>query len=116
MNELVEAQKPGWIGLEEPADLVLLRLAKRDLDEGEAEAIALSLGGEATLLLVDEAEARGVTELYDLTKTGTIGLLIRAKRDGLIDLLRPELDKLIHQGGFWIAQPPYRRALEAVGE
>jgi len=96
-NEVVEAQETGWIALDEPTDLALLRLLKRDLDEGEAEA-------------------RAVAELYDLPKTGTIGLLIRAKRNGLIDLLRPELDRRIHQGGFWIAQPLYRGALEPVGE
>jgi len=57
-----------------------------------------------------------VAELYDLPGTGTIGLLIRAKKESLIDLLRPELDKLIHQSGFRTAQPLFRRALDVAGE
>ena len=74
-----------------------LRLLERDSNEGEAEAIGLSLEGEATLLLLDEADARAVAELYGLPKTGTVGLLIRAKNEGLVDLLRPELDSLIQR-------------------
>ena len=57
-----------------------------------------------------------VAELYDLPGTGTIGLLIRAKKESLIDLLRHELDKLIHQSGFRTAQPRFRRALDVAGE
>ena len=45
-----------------------------------------------------------------------IGLLIRAKREGYIDLLKPELDRLLHQGGFWIEEGLYRRVLDAVDE
>ena len=114
--EVVQADQSGWIKLAEPTDVTLLRLLKRDLDDGEAEAIALSLETETALLLVDETDAREIAELYDLPKTGTIGLLIRAKTEGLIELLRPELDKLRHQGDFWIAESLYHRALEAVGE
>ncbi|MEA3377179.1 MAG: DUF3368 domain-containing protein [Chloroflexota bacterium] len=114
--EVVRAHEAGWIELAKPTDVALLRLLKRDLDEGEAEAIALSLEKEAALLLVDESDAREIADLYDLPKTGTIGLLIRAKKEGLIRLLRPELDKLRRQGGFWIAESLYNRALEAVGE
>jgi hypothetical protein len=114
--EVVEAHQAGWIKFAEPTDAALLRLLKRDLDEGEAEAIALSLERTAALLLVDESDAREVADLYDLPKTGTIGLLIRAKTEGLIEKLRPELDKLRQQGGFWIAEPLYKRVLEALDE
>jgi len=114
--EVAQAHQAGWIKFAEPADVALLRLLKRDLDEGEAEAIALSLEKEAALLLVDESDAREIADLYDLPKTGTIGLLIRAKKEGLIRLLRPELDKLRRQGGFWIAESLYGGVLEAVDE
>jgi hypothetical protein len=114
--EVARARQAGWMRVAQPTDAVLLRLLKRDLDDGEAEAIALSLEQDAKLLLVDETDAREIADLYDLPKTGTIGVLIRAKQVGLVQLLRPELDNLLHQGGFWIAEPLYRRILEAVGE
>lgn len=67
-------------------------------------------------MLLDESEARRTADLYALSKTGVIGLLIRAKREGHIDLLEPELDRLLHRGGFWIEEKLYNRALNAVGE
>jgi len=115
-DQVAQARQAGWIGVTEPTDTALLRLLKRDLDDGEAEAIALCLELGAELLLVDETDARQIAELYELPKTGTIGLLIRARREGIIDLLRPELDRLLQQGNFWISEPLYHRALEAVGE
>jgi len=114
--QVAQARQAGWISVAEPTDTTLLRLLRRDLDDGEAEAIALGLERGSGLLLVDESDAREIADLYDLPKTGSIGLLIRAKQEGIIELLRPELDRLVHEGGFWIAEPLYHRALESVGE
>ncbi len=94
----------------------MLRLLRRDLDDGESEVIALAVERRAELVLLEESEARGIADLYGLRKTSVIGLLIRAKQEGHIDLLRAELDRLLHQGGFWIERRLYERALKAVGE
>lgn len=99
-----------------PADEPLLRLLRRDLNEGEAEVIALALAQQADLVLLDESEARRIAELYGLVKTGVIGILMRAKREGKVQSLRVELDKLRHQAGFWIEEGLYHQALRAVGE
>ena len=114
--EVVQGCQLGWIQVEEVTNKSLLRLLMRDLDDGEAEVIALAVEREADLVLLDEADARAVADLYDLSKTGVIGLLIRAKQEGYIDLLKPDLDNLLHQGGFWINEDFYRRILHAVGE
>jgi len=114
--EVERARQAGWISVAEVTNLALLRLLKRDLDDGEAEVITLSIEQEADLVLLDEADARETADLYELSKTGAIGLLIRAKQEGYIDLLKPELDRLLHQGGFWIEEGLYRRVLDAVDE
>ena len=111
-----QAHQAGWIAIVTPADRALLKLLQRDLDDGESEVIALAIELEAKLLLLDESDARRIADLYGLSKTGIIGLLIRAKQAGYIDSLKPELDKLLHQGGFWIEKKLYNRALNAVGE
>ncbi|RLC13689.1 MAG: DUF3368 domain-containing protein [Deltaproteobacteria bacterium] len=85
------------------------------MDEGESEAIALAVCRNADLILLDESEARRIAELYNLSKTGVIGLLIRAKQEKLIDSLKTELDRLM-EGGFWIDQNLYNQALVATGE
>jgi len=114
--EVEAARATGWIEVIPSTNTPLVQLLKRDLDEGEAEVLALAIERKADLVLLDETEARKVAELYGLPKTGVIGLLIRARRDGKIRSLREELDKLRNQAGFWIADKLYQQALRAVGE
>jgi predicted nucleic acid-binding protein len=113
---VTQARQDGWLVVETPSNRTLLQLLKRDLDDGEAEMIALAIEREAELVLADETEARRVAERYNLSKTGVIGLLIRARQAGQIPSLKTELDKLRNQGGFWIEQGLYERVLRAVGE
>ena len=68
------------------------------------------------MIFLDESDARKVAQLYQLPKTGVIGLLIRARLDGKVSSLRQELDRLRHEGGFWIGEKLYQQALMAVGE
>lgn len=114
--EVEQAHQAGWIEVLAPTDTALLRLLRRDLDEGESEVIALAIEQRAELVLLDESDARRIAELYGLSKTGIIGLLIRAKQEGHVDSLKAELDRLMHQGGFWVEERLYNRALNTVGE
>ena len=99
-----------------PTNAPLLRLLQRDLDEGESAVIALAIERSADLILLDETDARHVAERYGLRKIGVIGVLMRAKREGKMASLQAELDRLRNQGGFWIAERLYQRALRAVRE
>lgn len=47
--EVEQARQAGWIEVTEVTDLALLRLLKRDLDDGEAEVIAAPPRSVATL-------------------------------------------------------------------
>lgn len=116
VTEVEEARQGGWIEVSSPTDELMLRLLKRDLDDGEAEVIALALEHQADLVLLDESEARRVAELYALPKTGIIGLLIRAKREEKIESLQNELDRLRSRAGFWIEERLYWQVLRSVGE
>jgi predicted nucleic acid-binding protein len=51
-----------------------------ELDEGEAEAIALCREQQAELVLLDEKDARRVVRRLGLAVLGTVGVLIWAKR------------------------------------
>ncbi len=116
VHEIKRAHQAGWIKVVTPTERALIKLLQRDLDDGESEVIALAIEKKAQLLLLDESDARRTADLYGLSKTGIIGLLIRAKQAGYIDSLKPELNKLLHQGGFWIDKKLYDQALNAVGE
>jgi predicted nucleic acid-binding protein len=60
--EVEQAQRAGWIKVTQPAETALLQLLKRDLDDGEAETIALAIEEEEALVLLDEANARGIAD------------------------------------------------------
>src|SRR5207244_3953056 len=77
-----------------PAETPFLRELESHLDEGEAAAIALAIDRGSTLLLMDEVDGRNAAVHHGLTITGTLGILLEAKRGGLIDLVRPMIDSL----------------------
>jgi predicted nucleic acid-binding protein len=74
------ARSDGWLQVRHPRLEALVARLKADLDNGEAEAIALAVELPQSLLLVDEAEGRQAALQLGLDFTGTLGLLLRAKR------------------------------------
>lgn len=111
-----QAREAGWVTLISPTNVSLIQLLKRDLDDGEAEVIALAIEKHAELVLLDEAEGRQIAGTYNLAKTGVVGILLRAKKEGHINALREELDKLRHDGNFWIDEKLYNQVLSLVNE
>lgn len=68
------------------------------LDRGEAEAVALAEEIAADELLLDERAARAIATARGLKIIGTAGLLVRAKQQGMIPLVRPFLERIQVQG------------------
>ena len=66
----------------------MISLLQQDLDNGEAEAIALLLEQSSEALLLDEKKARQVARRMTLPILGTLGLLIWAKRQGVMFIQR----------------------------
>ncbi len=103
-----------WIRVLKIRDERLRKVLARELDEGEAEAIVLALEEGADLVLLDEREARRVARSLGLKVTGTVGILMRARREGMIEDLRRELDRLL-KSGFWIGEDLYERIVSGEG-
>jgi predicted nucleic acid-binding protein len=116
VTELEAARQQGWLGVQMPANQPLLHSLRHELDEGEAEVIALAVEHQGSLALLDESDARRVASSFGIEKTGAIGVLIRARLEGRIDSLRAELDKIRTQAGFWIEDGLYQKVVEAAGE
>lgn len=87
-----------------------------ELDPGEAETITLALQLKADLVLLDEQAGRRAAEHFGLTVMGVVGLLVRAKRLNLVPALRPLLETLQQQAGFYLSQPLVAHALQLAGE
>lgn len=97
-----EAISSGWIRTQALSDEPLAQLLKQTLDQGEAEAIALSIELKADWTLLDEREGRKVAKSLELQVTGILGILLRAKQFGAINSLEPVIDDLINKAGFRI--------------
>ncbi len=114
--QVADAHREGWIEIESAGNQPLLQLLKHDLDSGEAEVIALAVERNAELILLDESDARRIAAVYGLPKTGVVGILIRARQEGKIRALKPELDQLRTLGKFWMDEGLYQQALRSIGE
>ncbi len=91
-------------------------MLQQNLDQGEAEAIALWLEQPSEALLLDEKKARQVARRMNLPILGTLGLLIWAKRQGVIVNLQEQLDALQTAAKFRWSQQVYNEALRQVRE
>ncbi len=104
-----------WMKVEGVQDLLLLAALETQLDRGEAEAIALAAERKADLLILDEKKGRRIAREMGLRISGTIGLLVRARREGIIPACRPLLDAL-EDAHFHISPALRAEALRLAGE
>ena len=91
--------------------MAVLRLL---VDAGEAEAIALA-SEKGCRLISDDKQARAVAKRLGVSVIGTVGILVRAKQEGVITEIKPILDDL-EANSFFISQALRDEALRLVGE
>ncbi len=86
-----------WLDIKEP-DTNLIKPLGVLLDRGEAEAIALALADPSCIVLLDDAQARRVAERFGVARIGTLGILRKAKKAGLLDAIKPLVQRLQASG------------------
>jgi uncharacterized protein len=86
------------------------------LDAGESEAIAMSLEWPADLLIMDESSDRAMARNLNIRITGTLGVLLKAKRDGQIPSLKSEMNRLVQDAGFVVSDRVRKTFLAEAGE
>jgi predicted nucleic acid-binding protein len=86
---------PAWIVVREPlAEYVQCVQQRFKLDPGEVTAIALALTLPKSVLVIDEAAGRRAAHELGIQITGTLGILLKAKKRGIIAAVRPLIRKL----------------------
>ena len=85
---------PDWIKVAEVQDKTKQRLLNLTLDKGEAGAIALCLENTESLLIIDEKKGRRIAKELELKIVGTLGVILKAKKKGLIDSTENILESL----------------------
>ncbi len=79
-------------------DRQLFSILCQQLDPGEASVICLASGESDFLMVLDDLKGRKISAALDLNFTGTLGIIIKAKRQGLITKIEPYVEKLIAAG------------------
>lgn len=111
-----QACADGWIRVERLTRSDLSEVLLSSLDAGESEAIALAIESRANLLVIDETAGRAMARSLAITLTGTLGLLLKEKREGRIASLGIEMDRLVNDAGFFLSPRVRRTFLDAAGE
>ncbi len=86
---------PGWIIIEPVKDKKYQRFMDAQLDLGESSVIALAVEKGDVTLILDDLRARKLSRRLGLKYTGSLGVINKAKEIGVIDKIRPLIDKLI---------------------
>jgi len=107
-----------WIEICQPTNIQLVKTLQTEsnLDRGESEAIALAQELKADELLIDERLGRKEAVRLGLNITGLLGILLVAKRRGLVTEIRPIIDSLIQEASFRVSDRLYLEVLIAAGE
>jgi len=89
-----------WFQIYPSPDLNLTEFSKMgdSLGQGEKEVMALGLEISDSLVIIDDGLARSYARDLDIKITGTIGVLLKAKQTGYLELIKPILEELIMLG------------------
>ena len=68
------------------------------LDSGEAAVIQLAINENIQTVCIDEATGRRVARLSCLSVTGTIGILLGAKREGYSIFIQESIQRMLARG------------------
>jgi len=111
-----EVATADWIQRHIVQNQFLVYTLRRDLDREESESIALALELGADMLLLDEREGRHAAQRLGVKVVGVVGVLLEAKSHGVIPSLRPHLDALRQNAGFYLKESLYQSVLVLANE
>jgi predicted nucleic acid-binding protein len=106
---------PEWVEIVVVKDKYRQQLLEMQIDKGESSAIALALETPNSSIILDDYKARKIAEQLGIPFTGTIGVIIKAKLEGLIFSIKPLLVK-IKQTNFRISDDIEFQALREAKE
>lgn len=111
-----EVANAPWISQNQVKNKELVQALRRDLDRGEAATIALAIELNADLVLLDEQDGRRAAQRMGLRPLGVLGVLLQAKKKGLVSAVKPHVDDLRQTAGFYLSDAVYQTVLNLAEE
>lgn len=106
---------PSWVQIKDVINKEYQVLLQLEVDNGEASAMALAIETEHSLLILDDSKARKLAAKLQLQYTGTLGIILKAKQTGIIDHIKPVIEKI--QGtNFRFSEKMYQEILLLANE
>jgi len=113
-NEFGE-KLPEWIEIRTSTNSHYQKILELQVDKGEASAIALAIELENCTLIVDDYKARKVASNLGIKITGTMGIIIKAKINGIIPSIKPIVEKIM-KTDFRLSEEIIIQAYKSSGE
>jgi len=85
---------PNWVNVVSVSDKYRQQILEIQIDKGESSAIALALETPDSTIILDDYKARKIAAQLGINYTGTIGVIIKAKLNGVIPSIKPILEKI----------------------
>ncbi|MBC6455599.1 MAG: DUF3368 domain-containing protein [Hormoscilla sp. SP5CHS1] len=104
-----------WLRVQAVQNTAFVTVLQESIHRGEAEAIALAIELKDVVVILDEKKARAVAKKLGLQVTGTVGMLLRGKKRGVIPEIKPLLYSL-QETGFRLSENLIQEALRLAGE
>ncbi len=106
---------PDWVQVIAVSDGDKQQLLELQIDKGESSAIALAIETPGANIILDDYKARKIAMQLGLDVTGTVGVIIKAKLNGIIPSIKPFLAK-IGQTNFRLSADVENQALKEAKE
>ena len=106
---------PEWIKVVKVKNSNYTKILEQFMDLGEASTIALNMETENSKMIIDDMKARKFSDKMNLNYTGTVGVLLKAKEQGVIKSVKTILT-LLKLNGFRISEELERKAIITAGE
>lgn len=105
-----------WIHVEKIEDYAEKKMYRAKLHDGEVEVMILAQEKRnADLVIIDDNAAKKTAKYLGLSVTGTLGVLLKAKKKGIITEICPALDEM-KRNGFYISESLEKLILEQAEE
>lgn len=92
--------KYNWIEIVKIKNVEAKQMFTTSLHDGEVETMILAMEKSADLCILDDLLARKYAKRFNLNITGTLGLLIAAKKRGIVKEIKPLIEQLVDIGMF----------------
>jgi len=107
---------PVWALIQPAAPVSAALAAMANLHAGETAALALAVNGHEDAVFMDESAGRRAAQRLGLPVIGVLGVLLQARRSGLLSAIKPVLQRLAAEAGFWLSPALVAEALRKCGE